>query len=293
MATNPTSMRLSNQPSTFGVQRDDTGAVLVADDTPMTFVSTGLYEHSFVEPAGYHGPYTAWVEVVHAGNTYWIEHDLPVVIYPGTELNLKDEHLVFDGLQNVLLNGNPILGAYPEELIDSEGAPSEGVYLHGDMVWQIPTPPAIVPRIGQLIVDGAGRSFSILAVRQPFLNDYYGCTCRQAKIESDLPLSHKITRYPAIIWVDEEGSRIVANAMPDPGFTDVPAKVQDVSAEHADFMGKRGFSHLYHIFLDSEIDLVHGDVLKDQFMDVYDVVTWTNRDRIDELSMIVAGTTGN
>lgn len=81
--TNPTSMKLSNEPATYGVKRDDNDAVIVADDTAMVWVSTGTYEYTFTEPSGYGGPYTAWVEVVYAGSTYYIEHDLPIVDIAG------------------------------------------------------------------------------------------------------------------------------------------------------------------------------------------------------------------
>lgn len=203
-------------------------------------------------------------------------------------LDLKDDYKVFDGLQNVTLDGAPVTDAYALDIVDTEGAPSEGVYLHTDVEFQIRTTAGVVPQIGQVIVDGAGRSFNILAVRQPFANDYYGCICREVTIVAGLALANKITRYPAIVSVDEEGSRIVDNSTADPAFTDVPAKIQDVSAEHADFMGKRGFDRLFHIYVDSEIDLNHGDVLKDEHLIIYDVLSWENRDRIDVLSMIVA-----
>ena len=213
-------------------------------------------------------------------------------------LDLQNDYKVFDGLEDITIEGEAITGAYREDIFDLEAAPSEGVYLHRNVAWQLPTDQfptpigGIIPRIGQAIV-AAGVTYTVLDVRHPFLNDYYGVATRRAQIESDLALSDKITRYPAISWLDEECSRIVSNAAADPGFTDVPGKVQDVSADHAEFMGKRGFTHLYHIYVDREIDLSHSDVLKDAHMNVYDVVSWTNRDRIDELSMIVAGTTGN
>ena len=207
-------------------------------------------------------------------------------------LDLRDDYKVFDGLENVTVDGNPVTDAWRSDIEDTEGAPSEGVYLHTEVEWQIRTTAGLVPRVGQVIVDGAGRNYNILAVRHPFLNDYYGCACRRVGIESDLATSHQITRYPAIPWNDGEGSRRVSTVNADPAFTDVPAKIQDVSAEHADFMGKRGFQHVYHIYLDREVTLTHGDVLKDQFMDLYDVISWANRDRIDALSMIVAGVKG-
>lgn len=51
------------------MKRDDTDAVVVADDTAMTNVSTGVYEYSFTSPA--EGlTYTAYIEVVYAGETY-------------------------------------------------------------------------------------------------------------------------------------------------------------------------------------------------------------------------------
>jgi len=202
-------------------------------------------------------------------------------------LDLSKEHLIFDGLENVTLNGNPIVGAYRGDIEEVEGSPTEGVYLHADVEWQIPTPPAIVPRIGQTIVDGAGQAFVILAIRKPFLGDYYGCACRLATIESDLPLSNKITLYPAITTVARDGSRIVDNSVADPAFTNIPCRIQRMAGDVQDFMGKRGLDRVYHIFVASDIDLHYGDVVKDDTAIMYTVQSWENRERIDELSLIV------
>jgi len=202
-------------------------------------------------------------------------------------LDLKNEHLIFDGLENVTLNGNPITGAYRGDIEEVEGSPTEGIYLHTNVDWQIPTPPAIVPRIGQTIVDGAGRTYTILGIRRPFLGDYYGCSCRLASIEADLPLASKITLYPAITVVENEGSRYVNNDVADPGFTDIPCRIQRMAGEVAEFMGKRGFDRVYHIFVARDIDLHYGDVVKDDTAIIYSVQSWENRERIDELSLIV------
>lgn len=76
--TDPTSVKLSDAAGAYGVKRDDTDAVVVADGTDMTRVSAGVYEYTFTEPdSGL--DYTAWVEVVYAGNTYRFEHDIPAV----------------------------------------------------------------------------------------------------------------------------------------------------------------------------------------------------------------------
>ena len=73
--TDPTSVKLSDPTGTYGVKRDDTDAVVVADGTAMTNQSTGVYQYSFTEPAA--GlEYTAYVEVVYDGATYWQEVDM-------------------------------------------------------------------------------------------------------------------------------------------------------------------------------------------------------------------------
>ena len=202
-------------------------------------------------------------------------------------LDLSAEHLVFDGLENVTLNGFAIADAYRNDIQEAEGAASEGIYLQANVEWQIPTPPAIIPKIGQAIIDATGDVYIILAIRKPFLGDYYGCSCRLSSIEVTFGLSAEITRYPAVTVVDEEGSRFVDNSTADPAFTDIPCKIQPMPGEVADVMGKRVFDRTFHIFVASEIDLNHGDVLKDDSAIMYTVQSWENRERIDELSLIV------
>ena len=76
--TSPTSMVLSDATGAYGVKRDDTDAVIVADGTAMTESSTGVFTYTFTEPAvGL--SYTAWVEVVYGDNTYRFEHDIEAV----------------------------------------------------------------------------------------------------------------------------------------------------------------------------------------------------------------------
>ena len=74
-ATDATSAVLSDTTGTYGVKRNDTDAVVVADGTAMTKVGTGTYEYSFDEPASGLS-YTAYAEIVYEGQTYWIERDL-------------------------------------------------------------------------------------------------------------------------------------------------------------------------------------------------------------------------
>ena len=64
-----TSCVLSDSTAAYGVKRNDTGAVVVADNTAMTHASTGVYTYTFTTPAtGL--VYTYAVEVVYNGVTY-------------------------------------------------------------------------------------------------------------------------------------------------------------------------------------------------------------------------------
>ncbi len=73
--TDVTSVKLSDPTGAFGVKRNDTDAVVVADGTAMTKVSTGVYRHTFTEPAlGL--VYTYWVEWEYDGETHRDEHTI-------------------------------------------------------------------------------------------------------------------------------------------------------------------------------------------------------------------------
>ena len=67
--TDVTSCKLSDPTGTYGVKRNDNDAVVVADDTAMTKVATGIYEYEFTDPA-YDLEYTYYVEWVYDGETH-------------------------------------------------------------------------------------------------------------------------------------------------------------------------------------------------------------------------------
>ncbi len=73
--TNVTTAKLSDPTGTYGVKRNDTDAVIVADGTTMTNSSTGNYQYPFTDAVGI--AYTAYVEFVYGGATYHFEVDFP------------------------------------------------------------------------------------------------------------------------------------------------------------------------------------------------------------------------
>lgn len=77
VATNVSSARLSDPTGTYGVKRNDTNAVIVADGTVMQQVSTGTYQYEFTDLPSV--AYTAYVELVYEGSTYHFEVDFPAI----------------------------------------------------------------------------------------------------------------------------------------------------------------------------------------------------------------------
>lgn len=71
--TDVTSAKLSDPTGTYGIRRNDTLAVIVADGTNMTHVSTGVYEYQWDDVQDV--AYTVYVEFVYAGNTFNFEVD--------------------------------------------------------------------------------------------------------------------------------------------------------------------------------------------------------------------------
>jgi hypothetical protein len=71
--TDVDSALLSDPTGAFGVKRNDTDAVVVADGVAMTRVSAGTYQYEFSDVVGV--AYTAYVEFVYGGATYHFEVD--------------------------------------------------------------------------------------------------------------------------------------------------------------------------------------------------------------------------
>jgi len=80
--TDATTAKLSDPTAAYGVKRDDTDAVVVADGTDMTRISAGVYQYSFAEPE--EGlAFTGYVEIVYGGETYYFAHEIEALIPAG------------------------------------------------------------------------------------------------------------------------------------------------------------------------------------------------------------------
>lgn len=75
--TDVTTAKLSDPTGAYGVKRNDTGVTVVADGTDMTRTTTGTYEYTL--SATVNVAYTAYVEFIYDGDTFYIEYDMPGV----------------------------------------------------------------------------------------------------------------------------------------------------------------------------------------------------------------------
>ena len=74
----------------------------------------------------------------------------------------------------------------------------------------------------------------------------------------------------------------------DADFTDVACKIQIQTPTEDVVAGKQQFRRRFKIYLAREINVSIGDLLRDQSLNLYDIITWFSRERIDELSIIEA-----
>lgn len=101
---------LSSADEAYGIRRNDTGAVVIADGTQMTAVSTGVYVYTFTDPA-YGLSYTYVLEFTYGGETHHIagEFDGPTAA-PVDELTLAEQIAVnAAGPKSVTVDGQTVV----------------------------------------------------------------------------------------------------------------------------------------------------------------------------------------
>lgn len=213
------------------------------------------------------------------------------------ELDLSNGQLFLDGLETIDLNEVSIPNTYRLEEKEAEQAPAEGVYQSRNVEWHLPFGPTIypagTPKIGDIVTDNDDQTYVVLEVRPPFLSDFWGIQTRGLVISEAFDLNDTISLFSVVIKVDEFGSRKASHDDdPDSDFVNVPCKIQIRPVEIVIARGgKQQFQRNFDIYCERDIDVHIGDILKDQNMNKYDIVSWKNRERIDEMSHIVANYT--
>ncbi len=160
--TNVTSAVLSDPTGTFGVKRDDTSAVVVADGAAMTHQSTGVYTYAFTDPGV---AMTGYVEYIYNSATYHLEDDLPAASTIGDEdlitltemktfLNLSST--TYDDLLASLITSSSLaLAKYCERDSFKSTVYTDSI-VNGNGKWFYTLPNTPVTALSSVIIDYGG-----------------------------------------------------------------------------------------------------------------------------------------
>ncbi len=204
-------------------------------------------------------------------------------------LDLTNDYKVVDGqttftVNGLLKNGYVIPGEITEQ--DSTG----GGYIVKTATFHTNFPPVALGSVapGSAIVWD-GDTYVAQSVGQRDL----GGAMRLEAIKLDIgvlgDLPDLVTLWPVVVDLDDDGSRISSHPAADATFADIRAKVQPQEGTIDVAAGKHQFRRKFDIYVAIEITtLAIGDLIIDQDANQYDVVSWRNRARIDELSVIEA-----
>jgi len=211
-------------------------------------------------------------------------------------VDLSGDQLLIDDLEAVELNISltgatwdlPDAYRVRDEIV--EGDPSEGGYLHRETTWHLSTLQAYVPAIGDTIIDaaGAGLTWVIQSVGTPTVhNDAWRIRARELTITADATLADLVTLHPSVDTLTEWGSKVSDHTAAFGAFSDVAAKIVLRASVPDDYAGKKQFVQVYDIYVDQQLPQLHnGDLIEDGDGNNYTIVSWRNRELIDELSVI-------
>lgn len=172
------------------------------------------------------------------------------------------------------------------ELDFRELAVGGGTYAAEDIIWLIPAtllPAGIEPKMSDTIRDAANNTWDVLNVSYEALESAYACISRDAVIVHNL--RDVVTLWAPTNAQDTSAARVPTFAQSG---SDINARIQLVSETFREERGKRLNVKTYEIFVATELTLTHEYQIRDASSNVYQIIDYTNRARLGELSMIRA-----
>ncbi|MBN2476902.1 MAG: hypothetical protein JXB62_20005 [Pirellulales bacterium] len=160
----------------------------------------------------------------------------------------------------------------------------DGRHVASDVVWHLPDEQlGAAPRLGDVIVDGDGRRWTILRIQQTTLRTRWRCVSRSLAIA--FGLDDTVTILKATHAKSDAGA---FEATWRPWKTGVRARIQpaavDVETEHRARRTRRRFQ----IFLEEDVPLNHAHRIKAPDGIVYQVRGSNGTERIGELQAVDA-----
>jgi len=197
---------------------------------------------------------------------------------------------VGDGLETVTLNrpgssaATVVAAALRSRVHDRQAAESAGRYTSSDTAWHLPASElSDPPQVGDVIVDAAGRRWTLLFVEQTSLGSRWRCVAR------DLAVAHGLDAYVDVEkCVPAKGQGGAAAQTWKTWKTGLRARVQPAGSEVGREHDRRVTRARFTIYLARDIDLDRTHRLRGSDGTVYRVLGVRKADRVDALMEIDA-----
>lgn len=165
-----------------------------------------------------------------------------------------------------------------------KAVPSEGRHTAADVTWHLPKEQlGESPRLGDLIVDGSGRRWTVLDVQTATLKTRWQCFARELAVVYGLDDTVAIL---AAVYAKGDGG--AAEPTWQTWKTGVRARIQpaevDVDVEHQ----ARRTSRRFQIFVEEDVALDHNHRIQGPDGTVYSVRGTSGTERIDQVQTIDA-----
>jgi hypothetical protein len=177
------------------------------------------------------------------------------------------------------------------EVLETEGAPSFGVYEIRDCKIELPIQQftSVVPKIGDRIIE-QGLTWNVREVRKPVFGDYWGFRCRTMRLIDALAFHAdyygSILEGPGLEFsTDVYAAHIKQLAL---RHSQLKCHFQPIVPQVVDFMDKRGLQYNYNVYTEVNIMPSYGDYFlrtdEAGFENVkYKIVSWRSLNTIDNL----------
>ena len=165
--------------------------------------------------------------------------------------------------------------------------PSDGRHTASDVTWHLPTEQlGDSPRLGDAIVDGQGRSWTILDVQLTTLRSRWRCAARNLAVVYGLDDTISILKASYV-----KGDGGAAEPAWRPWKTGVRARIQPAVTETATEHQTRRTTTRYRIFVEEDVAVDHNHCIQGPDGTIYRVRGTHGAERIGELQTIDAEVT--
>lgn len=194
----------------------------------------------------------------------------------------KTEAITYRSKNRFIYSNTSVTKALRAQPTERERAPTGGVYTGFDLIWVISdTLLTSTPKPGDLVKDSSELEWTVLTAEYDQLDQVWNLTTVDLSLANDL--KDKIDIYQPDSTVDTAGAY-------NPTFTtkyaSLNCRIQEISGSESEQRGLRGTLKRYEIYLAKQVEVSTRFYAQDSEGNKYDIVSWSNPDRIDELQVL-------